>query len=267
VNCRRKIIIVKTVKGRRGKKQTITEKRKCGKPAFIFLYCKDHWLKVVRSGWFWLGVVVFFIVLPTIYWAYREHYKSPMAKAKEDATFIVPMLAPFGFQNNVVIYQSDSSYFEGSNYSAGTLYDYAFGMSCTYNDSDGKIKSEELIPLRIKVLNGFFKLSIKLKDLDGNDLAELTDNQLTVVRKHYGSVDSSPDHVEITDEKGYVAFRLWIDSKQHVQMRGYGVGIHCAIVYENDYAAMMPDNPKKPEIRQKLEEAAGENKPMFIKHL
>ncbi len=116
----------------------------------------------------------------------------------------------------------------------------------------GQIEPDAPLHFRVRIVNGNVFLSFTIFDLKtGAIIAQLVDNEWWVFNLRSNDYHCDGQSIEIIDQYGYVAFQLWLDENQIIQIRGYFVGRHSTSFANDDIKAtyVREDAPGK-ELRK-----------------
>lgn len=177
-----------------------------------------------------------------------------------DERYIVGVFAPFYAGQNLNVCQGGGT-FSAPISPAGVVDNIAPAFGCVSKNDFSNLQNE--LQYGLKIRNHSFLLTVTIRDLKtGEVIASIVDNKWEV--KKTGIADYSDNNlIEILDNYGYVAFSMWVDDKQTLQMRGYIVGEQCTYFMNGDTLEMVERSD--PHYIQKCEHLASLLKPRSIK--
>jgi hypothetical protein len=184
-----------------------------------------------------------------------------------EAHYIPGIIVPFKIGDSVQIMEGGGSGFVGIVKPNGEISSEEMFVGCIGANN----KIDEAYSYTLKITNGVMFLSFTIRDLKtGEIIAQIFDNQFYIDKT--GKVNdyftdetlfSDAHALEIKDRYGNIAFTLWIDESDKIQVRGYFYGTICTVFFNGGPMLYLYHTDSNLIVRS--EEYAAKLKPRFLK--
>lgn len=229
-----------------------------------FIFCSEHWKKHYKKivGILLIigGIFTIFEKLETIKgWFKKDHEKFV------EANYIQAIVAPFNVQKETIINFGSGQFTFQIPENGLNLSDQNIFAGCTKKNDEGETLIDNGYNFTISIKNGVFLISIIIRDLKtGNIITEIQNNQILIDKLgRVNNYHSDSHSLEIRDQYGYIAFRMWVNEKDQLEMEGYFYGKYCTIFINGDFMEIL--DHEDPKYLEKALGKASDLKPMFLK--
>jgi|GEM_PF-5214240 len=257
-------------------KVNTTVKRKqikdCPKKAVFIFYCAEHWNEksiVIKNLFIRLkksysarGIAILISLigafkgyLTIVEWSKSDHQR--FIETKE----LNKILAPFKGQKKTIIHFGSGQLEFEMRENGWSMADQNFSLGCTKVEGK-RLITDDSFNFSLKLEDGVFLISIIVRDLKtGRIITEIQNNKVLIDNIGVNNYYTNSKKLEIRDQYGYVAFQLWVNNKDQLEMRGYFYGKLCTTFITDE--PMQYVQHDDPAYQLKSVDFASKLKPLF----
>ncbi len=232
-----------------------------------FILCKEHW----KAYWkVLIGIATVFGTLVGVgpNWEYlANQFKTPHEKFVE-SEYITGLLLPYPLNNDDQFNIDLGMPVQISGYELIRGYEFISipSIICVNPKTQDFNDAEVPMDLKLKVRNRMIVISLTIRDLKtGAIIAKLDDNEWVIKPKRITDYYDDTRTLEIIDDYGYLAFRIWLTNDNVIHIRGYFPGLYCSLIL-NDIGLTTISNDVE-NYAGKVEKEASQNVVKFCKKL
>lgn len=217
----------------------------------------------------WKWIIIIGSVLSAIFGAYNN-WQTLIGLFKSDhdtfieSNYINALIVPFSMKEKTVIHFGKTGRFEFSIPEEGIDLTKTMFLGCVNPVPNSGPLMDDGFLFKLRIKDDIFKLSIIIKDLKtGSVITEIQDNEIKVNKTGVYDFDNKNSRrLEIKDQYGNIAFCMWINDNQELELRGYFYGYYCTVFLNDNPLDFLPHDD--PQYVQKAEIKAKQLKPMFL---